>query len=93
MFADIPIDVKFLEEAESDLILQKSWPKIVKKVSFFQDISVFQHFGMPGKLSIFTTFGDLFRKNKVRFGILSIFYVDMYSTKHFVAFILCFPER
>ena len=33
-FADTHIDVKFFEEAESDLILSKKWPEIAKKVSF-----------------------------------------------------------
>ena len=47
MFADKHIDVKFFEEAESDLILLKKLAQKSQKSEFFQDIFVFQHFGVP----------------------------------------------
>ena len=76
-FANIHIDVKFFEEAESGLILSKNWPKSKKK-EFFKICSFFNISICFEKLSILTTFDQLFRRNKVRFEILSIFYVDMY---------------
>ena len=62
-------------------------------MGFFKICPVFNISVWLEKSSIVTTFDQLSTKNKVRFEILSIFYVDMYITKHVLAFILCFPER
>ena len=73
MFANIHIDVKFFKEAESDLILPKRFALSSQKTEFFR-LCLFSNISVClEKSSILTTFNHFFRKNKVRFEIVSIF--------------------
>ena len=63
---------------------------MVKKDDLLRHTGILKKWTYPRKTTFLTILGQLWLKNKVRFGFLDKFYVDMYNTKIFLRLILRF---
>ena len=86
-FAHIHIDVKFFKEAKSDLIFSVKSVKSCQKRRFIEAYRNSGKLDLFQKINFFTILDRLLLKNKVRFGFLEKFYVDMYISELCTAFI------